>query len=192
MVKKNIILGIGITGTLGSGKGTAVGFLKKKGFKHYSVSAFIKEEVRKRGVPLDLETVTKVANEIRREHGPAFIVEEIYKLAEKEGGNFVIESLRNPGEISALKAKGNFHIFAVDASLDKRYDRLQSRKGDLDDLPFEKFRKIEEKQMSSTDPNGQNLSVCMKMADYLFLNNGTIQELEKQVEAALEKINNGL
>ena len=42
---------IGITGTLGAGKGTIVDYLvKERGFVHYSVRAFITEEIEKREI----------------------------------------------------------------------------------------------------------------------------------------------
>src|SRR3989338_8746 len=160
------MIGIGITGTIGSGKGTVVEFLKKKGFKHYSARTFIQKEVKKRGLSMNLENVTKTANDIRKKFGPAYIFKELLKIAEKEGGNFVIESLRNPGEIAALRKRKNFYVFAVD----------------------ENFKEIEAGQMSSSDPNKQNLSKCMKAADYLFMNNGTVRELEAQVESVLDEI----
>jgi hypothetical protein len=37
---------IGITGTLGAGKGTVVDYLiKQKNFRHYSISGYLKEKV---------------------------------------------------------------------------------------------------------------------------------------------------
>lgn len=38
---------IGITGTLGAGKGTVVEYLKTKGFKHFSVREFLTQEIKK-------------------------------------------------------------------------------------------------------------------------------------------------
>ncbi|OGF65409.1 hypothetical protein A2Z53_01795 [Candidatus Giovannonibacteria bacterium RIFCSPHIGHO2_02_42_15] len=184
------MIGIGITGTIGSGKGTVVEFLKKKGFKHYSARTFIQEEVKKRGLSMNLENVTKTANDIRKKFGRAHIFEELLKTAEKEGGNFVIESLRNLGEIAALRKRENFYVFAVDANLEDRYERLKLRNSDLDDLSFEKFKEIEEGQMNSSNPHNQNLSECMKSADYLFTNNGTREELEDQVASVLNEIVN--
>ena len=49
----------GITGTNGSGKGTVVEFLKQKGFKHYSASELILEEI----VKLIKKKVEKLINE---------------------------------------------------------------------------------------------------------------------------------
>ena len=40
---------IGITGTLGAGKGTIASYLvKEKGFKHFSVREFLNKELQKR------------------------------------------------------------------------------------------------------------------------------------------------
>ena len=42
---------IGITGTLGSGKGTIVEYLvQKRGFRHYSVREYLLEIIRKAGM----------------------------------------------------------------------------------------------------------------------------------------------
>lgn len=46
----------------------------------------------------------------------------------------------------------------------------------------------EEREMSSTDPNKQNLGACIKAADFVFQNNGTVEELYQQVENTLRRI----
>ena len=101
---------IGITGTLGAGKGTIVDYLiKTKGFKHFSVRRFLTDEIKKRNLPLNRDSMTEVANELRKKHHPAYIVEQLFKQAEKEGGNAIIESIRTPGEVDFLRKKGNFY-----------------------------------------------------------------------------------
>ena len=45
---------IGITGTLGAGKGTIVDYLvQEKGFVHFSVRGFITEEINRQGLPVN-------------------------------------------------------------------------------------------------------------------------------------------
>ena len=57
---------IGITGTLGAGKGTIVDYLvKSRGFEHYSVRAFITEEIKRRGLPVNRDSMTQVGNDLR-------------------------------------------------------------------------------------------------------------------------------
>ena len=53
---------------------------------------------------------------------------------------------------------------------------------------FQKFVEQEELEMKSTDPNKQNLSACIAMADNVFYNSGTIEELNKKVEAVLDEL----
>ena len=49
---------IGITGTLGAGKGTIVDYLvQNRGFVHYSVRAFLIEEIKRRGLEANRDTI---------------------------------------------------------------------------------------------------------------------------------------
>ena len=60
---------IGITGTLGAGKGTVVDYLvKEKGFRHYSVRAFLLEKIRDLGMPENRDSMHAVGNMLREEH----------------------------------------------------------------------------------------------------------------------------
>jgi dephospho-CoA kinase len=179
---------IGITGTLGAGKGTIVERLIEKGFKHYSARAYFLDEVRKRGLPENRDNTTNVANDLREKFGPDFIAVELYKQAQEYGGNSVIESQRTVGEVEYLKSKGNYYLFAIDADVHARYERIIARKSSLDFVTFEKFVENEEREMRSTDPTKGNISACMKLADYSFQNNGTKEELFAKVDEVIEKI----
>ena len=180
---------IGITGTLGAGKGTIVDYLlKNKGFKHYSVRAYIAEEITRRGMEVNRDTLTVVANDLRATHSPSYITDQLYLRAVEEGQNAVIESIRTPGEIQSLRQKGKFYLFAVDADQQVRYDRIYLRGSETDHVSFETFKMNEEREMSSTDPNKQNLGACIKAADFVFQNNGTVEELYQQVENTLRRI----
>ena len=126
---------IGITGTLGAGKGTIVDYLvQKKGYVHYSVRAFLSEEVKRRGLEVNRDTLTSVANDLRASNSPSYIAEQLYDLAYNNGKDAVIESIRTPGEIAALRSKGNFHLFAVDADRKVRYERITERKSETDSV----------------------------------------------------------
>ena len=180
---------IGITGTLGAGKGTIVDYLvKEKGFKHFSARDFIAEEVEKRGLPLNRDTLTAVANDLRKEHSPQYVIEQLFYRAQSAGGNAVIESVRTPGEVAFLRQQPDFYLFAVDADPGLRYQRIKQRGSSTDQVDYDTFLSNEQREMSSTDPNKQNLSQCIRQADYVFNNNGTQAELFEQVEKVLEEI----
>jgi dephospho-CoA kinase len=180
---------IGITGTLGAGKGTIVDYLlDKRGFTHYSVRGYLTREIEKRGMPLNRDSMVNVANELRANNSPSFIIEELYKEAAEKGNDCIIESIRTVGEITALQEKENFHLFAVDADPEIRYQRVVVRGSETDKISFEEFVANEEREMTSQDPNKQNLSECIKMADFRFVNNGDFNELYQQVEKVIEQI----
>lgn len=180
---------IGITGTLGAGKGTVVDFLvKEKGFVHFSVRDYLSDVIKSHGMQVNRDTMVVTANELRRKNGPAFIIEELYRKASSTGKNCVIESIRTPGEIEKLRQYDNFYLLAIDADIEIRYERIQIRGSETDNVDFTTFRKNEEREMHSDDPNKQNLSECIKQADYILNNNGSIKELKQKTEDILHDI----
>lgn len=180
---------IGITGTLGAGKGTVVEYLvQEKGFRHYSAREFISKEVERRGLPVNRDTQAEVANDLRAKHGPGLIAERLYEQAQKSGQNSIIESIRTPGEVAALRKHKNFYLFAVDASPPKRYERISRRRSETDHVSYERFSSDEAREFRSDDPNKQNLSRCIGLADYVFNNDRTIEDLQKQISVVLKEI----
>jgi len=180
---------IGITGTLGAGKGTVVDYLvQNQGFKHFSVREFLIEEIKKRGMEVNRDSMVLVANELRASHTPWYIVEQLYLKAKESGQNCVIESIRTPGEVEMLAKQANFHLFAVDADPKTRYNRISLRKSETDSITYEEFIHNEQREMTSTDPNKQNISKCIEMSEYTFYNNVSIEELYDQINTYLTKI----
>ena len=180
---------IGITGTLGAGKGTIVDYLvNKKGFGHYSVRTFLIKEIKSRGMLVNRDTMTSVANELRAKNSPSYVTDKIYDQAIKDKKNCIIESIRTPGEIDSLRKKGKFYLFAVDADTKKRFERIKLRKSETDNISFDTFIANEKREMTSSDPNKQNLQKCREMADFVFVNDGSIEDLHLKTEKILNKI----
>ena len=184
---KNDMIVIGITGTLGAGKGTIVDYLKNTGFAHYSVRGFLLEEIRKKGMPENRDSMVVVANGLRAEHSPSYITDQLYLQALTHGKDAVIESIRTPGEIDSLRQKGNFYLFAVDADPETRFDRIKMRKSETDNIDFKTFLENEKREMSSDDPNKQNLAKCREMADFVFRNDKDIKDLNRDVEEVIKE-----
>lgn len=180
---------IGITGTIGAGKGTIVEYLvSKKGFKHFSARDLIVGEILKRGLENNRDSMVMVANDLRLKYGSSYVADELYQRALVSGDNCIIESLRTVGEIESLKNKGSFVLLAVDAEPKIRYERILERKTITDDITFEKFLADEAKEMESDDPNKQNLKKCIQMADFVIDNNGSMDQLNSKIEEILKII----
>jgi dephospho-CoA kinase len=186
---------IGITGTLGAGKGTVVEYLKGKGFTHYSVRDFLTAELTKRGLEKNRDNMLVVANDLRATYGPGYIADQLIAQAKKNtekdtesgGGNAVIESIRSLGEGATIKAAGG-RMWAVDADLPVRYARITKRGSETDAVSYEKFVQDEQAEYANTDPSKNNLQKLIETADVVFQNNGGQGELFAQVEAALQKV----
>lgn len=182
---------IGITGTLGAGKGTIVDYLvDEKKFNHFSVRSFLLERIKSLNLPENRDSMVQLANELRMNNSPSHIVDQLYKRAKALGNNAIIESIRTPGEINSLRKKGVFYLFAVDADPKLRFERIKLRKSETDHVGFSTFIENEKREMTSTDPNKQNLRECIEKADYRFDNNGTIEDLLQNVDLIISEIEN--
>lgn len=180
---------IGITGTLGAGKGTIVEYLvNHKKFTHYSVRSFLIEEIEKREMPVNRDSMVIVANELRAKHSPSYVTDQLYFKALVSGENCVIESIRTPGEVDSLREKGNFFLFAIDAPSPLRFERIILRNSETDNINYDTFLQNEQREMNTSDPTKQNLRKCIEMADYVFENSGTIEDLQLKVEEVLNQI----
>lgn len=181
---------IGITGTLGAGKGTIVDYLiEKYHFEHFSVRKYLTSIIESKGLEVNRDTMTITANALRAEHNsPSFLIEELYRQAKESNKNCIIESIRTVGEIETLRKGGKFILLAVDADQAIRYKRIWDRKSETDRISFETFVEDEAREMRSDDPKKQNLGGCIALADYTLTNNGDIDALKKQVDAIFKTI----
>lgn len=180
---------IAITGTNGSGKGSIVSYLiEKHGFTHYAARDFLTKEVKRRGMDVDRSSMRQVANELRAQYEPAYVVKSLYEEAVRNREEkIVIESVRNIGEAEFLKAHGAF-LIAVDADQKLRYERVQSRRSATDQVDFPTFVEHEEREMRPVGPHDMDLRGVMALADATIENNGSYEALEKEIEKALTKL----
>lgn len=175
---------IGIAGTLGAGKGTVVAYLKEKGFAHYSTSGMFKAILESQGQIARREAYSYLGDAFR-ELGPAGPIAIQYSIAQNDDRNVIIESIHDVPEAEFMKEKGAV-ILGVDAPLEVRYERIQGRGSEKDNVSFEDFQKI---AIHEEEGGGKHhIRDVLKIADYVVTNNGTVEELYAQVDAILEKI----
>jgi dephospho-CoA kinase len=191
---------IGITGTNGSGKGTAVEYLRKRlSFNYYSVREFLTKEIKKRKLPVNRDSMRVVANELREKFGPSYVTDQLLEKALKRGGSAIIESIRNPGEIKSMRTIAvdrsksrkkpiHFILLAVDATTENRYKRIEKRGSTTDSVTFEKFQTQDHAEATSTSEFKQNLFACRDMADLVLENNGSKYQLEQKINQFISTI----
>ena len=176
---------IGIAATLGAGKGTVVEYLISNGFKHYSGSGKLKEILEERGLEVNRDAYSKLADEIRGEDpmGLYKIIWEQYKSDKPE--HAVFEALHDVGEAEFIREKGGI-VLGVDAPMEVRYQRISGRGSEKDNVSFKDFKRL---ATHEEEGGGQhNIRAVLDMADHIILNEGSVEELHEQIEAWLETL----
>ena len=181
---------IGLTGRNASGKGEAAKYLQKKSFYYHSLSDVIRDEVTKRGVPMTRENLIATGNELRQTFGPAVLAERILARLDNDK-HYVIDSIRNPSEVEALRRSSNFKLLAVSAPIEVRFERLKGRAREGDPLTFEKFAELENRELAG-DSNSQNLVAVEKLADAVLTNDGAIEKLHAEIDRIVPQMMNGV
>ena len=178
---------IGIAGSFGAGKGAVVEYLLRKGFKHYSASGFLTEEIERRSMPVNRDSMVVVGNDLRARYGPAYIIETLYQKAKKAGNNAIIESLRAMAEVRKIKELGGV-VIGLDADPKLRYERSIARGSIKDGVSYETWLDQERRESNPDDPTKQNIFGALKESDVVIENNGTLEELHAKVEEVLPKL----
>lgn len=178
---------VGIAGTLGSGKGTVVEYLKSKGFAHYSSSAALGQILQERGVEPTRLNLSNLANELTQNHNGG-VLSFSHQLAVSAGHeNYILESLHRVSEGEYIKSIGGI-ILGVDADVRVRYDRAHARKEGLkDDVTFEQFLADSAREDEGKTGSGPNIKAVIMMADYTIMNDGTMEELRLAVDEFIQK-----
>jgi len=117
-------------------------------------------------------------NELREKFGPDVLAR---RAAVRVQGPTVIDSIRNPAEVAFLRSLGNFILVAVDAPLEVRFERARKRGRNESASSLDEFRRKEE-QEKSTSETGQQLEVCLRLADLTIVNEASLEDLRKRLE----------
>jgi dephospho-CoA kinase len=179
---------IGITGTLGAGKGTVVEYLKTKGFKHYSSSGILKEILAQRGEAATRKAMSDLANELMAKHEGG-VLSISHERAQKDGAkDYVLESIHRVSEADYIRKIAG-KVLGVDADMKTRYERAVKRKeGEKDNVTFEQFVVDTKREEEGATGTGPNIRAVLTSADAIVMNEGSLEELYAQVEEALQKL----
>lgn len=177
---------IGLTGRNASGKSTIVDWFSKKGLKTVSCSDSIRTWLSEQNIEPTRDALIEGGRELRRQGGAGILAEMLLKIL--DGEDAVIDSIRTPGEVEALREREDFLLVEVRANPDTRWERSQSRARAGDPIDKETFIRQEKAESVAKDAAGQALNATAELADLVILNDGTEQELLSDLEDLYMKL----
>ncbi|MDD5040331.1 MAG: nucleoside monophosphate kinase [Patescibacteria group bacterium] len=185
MKKKIIIILVGLSS---SGKDTAAAYLGRKGFAHFSLSETLRAICRRRHIEVNRDNLIRVGNELRTRFGVGYLAEKtLLSPGCRRVSRLIISSVRNPGEIAALKRHGMVFVIAVSAPQRMRYLRAK-RRGRIDDhVSYARFQAQERKERTGSATQ-QQLDVVIAAADFHIPNNDSVPKLYRRIDNVLAEI----
>jgi dCMP deaminase len=174
---------IGLTGRNAAGKGEVARYLQRKSFYYYSLSDVIRDEIRNRGDEPTRERLIIVGNELRQRYGSSVLAERVLAKIEDDK-HYIIDSIRNPAEVSAFREAKHFKLIRIEAPPEIRFQRIVSRHRESDPRTFEEFVELENREAEGDDTS-QNLVKVELMADHALINDGQLEKLHQQLDRLL-------
>ena len=172
---------VGLTGRNASGKSTLVSWFSGRGLTSVSCSDSIRTWLRGQGLETTREALIEGGRELRRDGGAGILAEMLLEIL--DGEDAVVDSIRTPAEVEALRSRGDFVLIEVRADEESRWQRMTSRGRAGDPTEKETFLSQEAAEAKSEDEAGQALDATAALADITVVNDGTIEELEGKLEA---------
>ncbi|MBR5408736.1 AAA family ATPase [Candidatus Saccharibacteria bacterium] len=180
---------VALVGMSGSGKSVAVDYLTGKGYPKVYFGGMIYKEMEKRGIERtpDGESEKKFREMIRETEGKDWVVRqvinEVHDLMKAGQKRIVLDGVYSWTEYKTLKHEfpGMLTFIAIVVSKKLRYKRVAARP----DRPFnaEEIRERDRSEIENLEKGGP-----IAAADYYVLNNGTVEDMEKDLQEILTEI----
>ena len=184
---------IGFTGRIAAGKETVKHFLVEKGFIYVETSQILKEELLRRGKAVTREHMQDLGDELRARDGLGALIKLVLEKIDyhrNRDTHFILDSLRNAGEVEYLRSVADdFILIAVDAPQRMRFERILSRGKTHDPKTWEEFLVIDSRDyFDPGNPHGQQVRDCMEKADFLIVNDSDVEKGTRAMEKIWEEI----
>ena len=177
---------LGLVGLKGSGKGTVASILADRhGGKAYRFSTVLRDILERLDLSQSREHLIHLSETLRREFGENILERALAKDIRLGGADIVIlDGIRRVEELAALRSLGNFHLIAIQAPFEIRYQRSANRGENAGEngMTEEAFRRTENASTEIT------IADVEKQAERIIQNTGTYEELVQKVNDLITEL----
>jgi predicted RNA binding protein with dsRBD fold (UPF0201 family)/dephospho-CoA kinase len=170
-----------------SGKTTASKVAEEMGIPVVCMGDVVREEAKKRGLPLTDEVLGSIASELRQKEGLDAIAKRCIPIIREKGkeiGIVVVDGIRGIAEVETFKKAfgDDFILIAIEAPLEVRFQRALKRKRSDDVKSIEELKERDKRELS------WNLGEAMKIANFTVENNSGLEEFKDKIRGILEEL----
>ena len=177
---------LGLTGLIGSGKGTLCEDLAKRyGAEIFKFSTYLSRSLEIMALEYSRDNLIKMSEALRQAFGEDALSHAVAHAAMKSQAPIaVIDGIRRVQDLNELETMQNFKLLAVETDEKVRYDRIANRgeKTEEKALTWEQFLANEQRSTEVTVPE------TMQRATLRITNNGTASELQTHLDELMASL----
>jgi len=172
-----------VTGMPGAGKSIVTEMAREKGIPTYCMGDVIRNETIKKYGVITPENMRRTSKELREKYGDDIVARKTLEMIKEKEGIVVVDGVRSLVEVEVFRKAGeSVEIIAVHASPKTRFRRILERKRPGDPKTWDEFVKRDMTELSFGIGN------VIALADYMIVNEESIEETKKQVLKVFEKV----
>ena len=173
---------LGFCGLPGSGKSTIIEVIVDLG-KVITMGDVIRNEAKKRNVPLIDENLGKIAKELREIGGPNIVAEKCVEWIKTLKSKLIfIDGLRSIEEVNIFKKYWKFPVIAIVVDDDLRFKRLTERGRSDDPKNIKQLKERDSREI------GFGLKEVIANSNYQFKNDLPVIESKKKARTLFLQI----
>lgn len=171
---------LGITGEMGSGKGTiAKHVMQQHGGKSHRFSTILRDILDRVYVEQTRENISTISTILRKNFSEDILAKAMYHDTQNDEHEIVVvDGVRRLADIVYLRELPHFKLIYLEADMQTRYERIVKRGENTDDnaKTFEEFKKDHELETEL------QIKELKNYADFVVDNDGIFADLYKQID----------
>lgn len=179
---------IGLVGEMAAGKTTVTDYLKENyGAVTFRFSDMLRDVLKRLHLEETRGNLQLLSTVLRQNFGEDLMSKVIAADVRESPHDFIItEGVRRPTDLTYLKELPGFHLIALLAAPRVRFERLTQRNENIDD----QTKTWEQFQTEAQQESEQKIREIAEQAHFKVDNNGTKDDLFKQIDEIIRRIRN--